>query len=167
MPRMAGPCRSAHVRSIASSFKPILGPSSSSGLSLPSRVFSLTVGNARAHSRGRFSPDQPTTGPSVVGAERRAKSQRPARTAPLPKITGCLSSSPARGLTNRRERERGPKWAPTRALAHLPCKSTNRARFCNFPAFEQYLLIADVAIGLSVTEPLWNSNVARFRNLYC
>ena len=66
-----------------------------------------------------------------------------------------------------RERERGPKWAPTRALAHLPCKSTNRARFCNFPAFEQYLLIAEVAIGPNVTEPLWNSNVARFRNLYC
>ena len=97
------------VRSIASSFKPILGPSSSSGLSLPSRVFSLTVGNARAHSRGRFSrADQPTTGPSVVGMGRRAKSQRPARRAPLPKITGCLSSSPARGLTNRRERE-GPQ----------------------------------------------------------
>ena len=99
------------VRSIASSFKPILGPSSSSssGLSLPSRVFSLTVGNARAHSRGRFSrADQPTTGPSVVvgGRGRRARSQCPARRAPLPKITGCLSSSPARGLTNRRERER-------------------------------------------------------------
>ena len=57
------------VRSIATSFKPILGgSSSSSGLSLPSRVFSLTVGNALAHSRGRFSrADQPTTGPSVVG----------------------------------------------------------------------------------------------------
>ena len=170
MTSAAGQCHGwlGLVRSIASSFKPILGPSSSSGLSLPSRVFSLTVGNARAHNRGRFSraADQPATGPSVVGAGR-ARSQRPARRAPLPKITGCLSSSPARGLTNRRERERGPKWAPTRALAHLPCKSTNRARFCNFPAFEQYLLIAEVAIGPSVTEPLWNSNVARFRNLYC
>ena len=104
MPRMAGPC-TFHSQQLQAD--PGGASSSSSGLSLPSRVFSLTVGNARAHSRGRFSrADQPTTGPSVVGMGRRARSQRPARRAPLPKITGCLSSSPARGLTNRRERER-------------------------------------------------------------
>ena len=162
MPRMAGPC-TFHSQQLQADPG---GASSSSGLSLPSRVFSLTVGNARAHSRGRFSrADQPTTGPSVVGAGggRGVNALHEEHHCPkLPAVSRAL-----RPGFNKQERERGPKWAPTRALAHLPCKSTNRARFCNFPAFEQYLLIAEVAIGWSVTEPLWNSNVARFRNLYC
>ena len=163
MPRMAGPC-TFHSQQLQAD------PGALFFLrAFPSvaRLF-LDRGQRACAQSGQILPSRSTNNRSLGGrGRRRARSQRPARRAPLPKITGCLSSSPARGLTNRRERERGPKWAPTRALAHLPCKSTNRARFCNFPAFEQYLLIAEVAIGPSVTEPLWNSNVARFRNLYC
>ena len=126
MPRMAGPCRSAHVRSIASSFKPILGPSSSSGLSLPARVFSLTVGNARAHGRGRFSPDQPTTGRWWSG---RAGEESTPCTNSTTAQNYRLSLSPApRPGFNKQERERGPKWAPTRALAHLPCSNQPTVR---------------------------------------
>ena len=104
------------VRSIASSFKPILGPSSSSGLSLPSRVFSLTVVNARAHSRGRFSrADQPTTGPSVVGAGGGRGVNALHEEHHCPKLP-AVSPQPARGLTNRRERERGAPSGRQRAL---------------------------------------------------
>ena len=103
------------VRSIASSFKPILGPSSSSGLSLPSRVFSLTVGNARAHSRGRFSrADQPTTGPSVVGAGggRGVNALHEEHHCPkLPAVSRAL-----RPGFNKQERERGAPSGRQRAL---------------------------------------------------
>ena len=165
MPRMAGPCRSAHVRSIASSFKPILGPSSSSGLSLPARVFSLTVGNARAHGRGRFSPDQPTTGRWSGRAGEESTPCTNSTTAQNYRLSLELS----RPGFNKQEREgEGPQVGANARFGAPPVlQSTNRARFCNFPAFEQYLLIADVAVRQSVTEPLWNSNVARFRNLYC
>ena len=79
----------------ASSFKPILGPRQGF-LVRAARVFSLTVGNARARGRGRFSPR--SLDRSVVGAGGRRVN------ALLPKITGCLELG--RGLTNRRV---GPK----------------------------------------------------------
>ena len=106
-------CRSAHVRSIASSFKPILGPSSSSGLSLPARVFSLTVGNARAHGRGRFSPDQPTTG---RWSGRAGEESTPCTNSTTTAQNYRLSLELSRPGFNKQERERGAPSGRQRAL---------------------------------------------------
>ena len=92
----------------------------------------LTVGNARARGRGRFSPrfSRP-----VGGRCWRAKSQRPA----LPKITG-------RGLTNRG----APKVGANLALAHLACEQQAPSLASTFPQF--FLLQIDHCIWL-----MWRS----------
>ena len=116
MPRMAGPC-TFHSQQLQADpggalfFFVRAFPS-------VARLF-LDRGQRACAQSGQILPSRSTNNRSLGGrGRRRARSQRPARRAPLPKITGCLSSSPARGLTNRRvgERERGAPSGRQRAL---------------------------------------------------